>query len=118
MPATASRKRLLAAPAQVGSSGSALAKQPPARTLASVTDDGASRASATGAAMRLPSAAEWPTALRRSGPLSAGEGSMLLRLSDSDICKTQIMSRVRAYAMVTGEKIHQWPVLATGQARR
>src|SRR5258708_21224063 len=104
IPATASRKKLLAVPAHVGSSGSARAKQPPARTLASALDPAESNASTTGAAIRPLSAAEWPPAPRRSGPLSAGDGSMLLRLSDSDICETQIMSRVRAYAMVTGEK--------------
>src|SRR5260370_17104900 len=68
-------------------------------------DPAESKASTTGAAIRPLSAAEWPPAPRRSGPLSAGDGSMLLRLSDSDICETQIMSRVRAYAMGTGEKL-------------
>src|SRR5579875_370082 len=103
MPAPASRKYLRAAREHVGSSGRTLAKQPPASTLAS---SGAARLAgagpATGAASRPVLTAEWsdPALPSRSGPLAVGDGNMLLRLPDSGICETQIMSQVHSFAMV------------------
>src|ERR1039457_5940940 len=104
IPATASRKKRLAAPAQLPSSGSGLAKQPPERTLSCAgTCDAVAKASATGAAISPPSPDGRPNPPGRSSPLSAGDGNMLLRLRDLGICETQIMSQLPLFAMASSE---------------
>src|SRR5215475_8367596 len=103
IPATASRNRWRAAPAQLPSRGRGLAKHPPERTLGCARVCGAvAKASATGAA-RKPSVDGRPGPPGRSSPLSAGDGNMLLRLRDLGICEAQIMSRSAVFAMAWAE---------------
>src|SRR5258708_4411499 len=124
-PATDSRKKRLAALAHVSSSGSGLAKQPPARTLAptrltpavALSSAGSAAparcgltgevreadASATGAASHASAEAGRPGCGCASGPRSGGVSNILARLAEFRFCEAQITSQLAVFGMALAE---------------